>query len=52
MNTSMGVAKLVKCYECGTVINDPDEGDIYSDRNAAARLEREERRPTQPTRRR
>ncbi len=35
----------LKCNACGALFDDdPDEGGDYSDRNAAARLEREERR--------
>jgi rubredoxin len=36
---------LFRCTKCGNVFdNDPDEGGDYSDRNPAARMEREERR--------
>jgi transposase-like protein len=32
------------CQKCGGMFTDPDEGGDYSDRNPAARLEREGRR--------
>lgn len=41
------------CSNCRAVFDDdPDEGGDYSDRNPAARLEREERRAAQPKRKR
>lgn len=41
------------CKGCkGTFDDDPDEGGTYSDRNPAARLEREERQREQRLRRR
>lgn len=48
------VGDYLKCSACGALFDEePDEGDDYSDRNPAARLEREERtrqRKAQPRR--
>jgi len=44
----MRIADTFKCGRCGTMFdNSPDEGGDYSDRNPAARIEREERQQDQ-----
>lgn len=43
--TDRGSTAIYFCDKCRVQFdNDPDEGGTYSDRNPAARLEREERR--------